>query len=550
MTLIEQLKHFDPTLRFELKVPGQSRLVKTAQRIEGMVDTLPSAPQQVPQELIDRSLNACKEKQAHTLSNRELRVLCIAGLNSIQNVETPGDAVVALLEEVKQRSRGSLFRALLSGYLQIADLNFGWVRVIRSYLSKHSDSLPRKWITRCREYDLLSKEPCKKLSELFWTGEEFEWHLNQAGITGSLRTTGIGKQFLHTLCEDLGKSDWLLRNDAAELLEKFLSLITKDEELVYTGLTSQLSIVTALLAPCRENLPEGGIQKRIERFLLSAYTDPRVNPGKWVHIPEQLVQIVKRWLTKQAMGLLLEVLNRTADDAHWEARNEFWGYYLDNDLVEEAWVVFGPDAYRHAKDLVVSHPDFNPGTFGTFRRGGGQVMANHSVLLMRIDNVVIAEWTHNGRVRLWEQSTTTRPAFYRQTYFADELRGSGIKYQSSEEHTHDHYGHWKGKVDKFIYDRTGIKHDQVQSRSPRSRPRIRTAPPPLGNISRKISNQSRERFLEKEKSAEQTVANALGLSVGTCKSCGKTKPASEFFMSKKRRGKLTQFCRDCLKKHR
>lgn len=545
MSILEQLQYFDANLRFDLKIPSRCQLEKTAKRIEGLVDTLPAVPEQVPQQLIDSALSALQAGIPGSLSNKELRVFCIAGLSQISNIGTPDSAISELVKEIGKRVKSSLYRALLSGYLQIADLGYTWVDSIRHFLKENTNKLPKKWIHRCERYGLLDDLPCKKLSELFRKeGVNFKEELNAAGINGALRTTGIGRKLLYVLCDELKQTDWLYSSRAEYLVEKFIDLITQDEKVVYTGTSSQLKIVEALLNPCLAQQPETHIQKTIERFLLSAYSDPRVNPAKWAHVPEELTELIKRWLTKQAMGLLLEVLNRTADDAHWESRNDFWSFYIDNDLVEEAWVVFGPNAFEHAKDLVVSSPDFNAGTFGTIKRGGGQVQPNHSVLLMRIDNVVIAEWTHNGKVRLWERGVLS-PAFYRQGYTADELRGFGIKNRAKDEFAHQ--SRWQEKVDKFIYEHTGIRHGDVDARLSRVSPKVTHKPrmrksAVLGEKNGHTAVPARE--------TESSSLKPTSLKTGTCKNCGKTKPASEFFMSKRRPGKLTVFCKQCSRENR
>lgn len=561
MSLLEQLRHFDPTLRFELHVPKQSRLAKTARRIEGLVDTLPSKPQHIPQELIDESLTALQAQRASSLTNRSMRVLCVAGLNSLAKMNNPIECVKQLTTEIISRTKSSLYRALLSGYLQIADLDFEWVRTIRSFLNDHKDQLPRKWINRCAQFGLLDDIPCKKLADQFWNESlEFDTQLDQAGITGALRTTGIGKQLLQRLCIELSRCDWLFEKNANQLLERFFSFVTPNGELSFAGHSSQDFIAHALLEPCVNQQPEPHIQKQIERFLISAYSDPRVNPGKWGHVPTDLIQVLNRWLTKQAMGLLLEVLNRTADEHHWDSRNEFWSFYLENDYVAEAWVIFGPEPHRHAKDLVITNPDFSAGTFGEFKRGGGQVQANHSVLLMRIDNVVIAEWTHNGRVRLWDHGSKTCPPFYRQHYFADILRGSGVKHCAQEEFNHDQYGHWKDKVDKFIYERTGIKHGNITNRRastsvnqkvrgyPRVKPKVRVS---ARDQARSARDQVRPDPFANLPSARTSAGDPYSQlpQTSTCKGCGQTKPAKDFFISKKRLGHLTVFCRQCSKEN-
>jgi RNase P/RNase MRP subunit POP5 len=157
---------------------------------------------------------------------------------------------------------------------------------------------------------------------------------------------------------------------------------------------------------------------------------------------------------------------------------------------------------------------------------------------MRIDNVVIAEWTHNGKVRLWERGNLS-PAFYRQAYTADELRGVGIKHRAKKEFAH--YSRWQEKVDKLIYEHTGIQHGDVATCSARVRPKVMTKP-----RIRKAAVLASSRNKTKQVS-DRAETTTIIPSTGTCKNCGQIKPASEFFISKRRPGKLTVFCKQCSK---
>ena len=541
MSLKNRLSTFDPTLRFSVHVPSKSKVEKMARQISQQTD-MPIADVKVPEALIKETMTSLESGQIGSAPSRNLRLFCVAGLSALKSAQEPLHCVKTLLAEVNSRARKSIYRALIGGYLHIADLKFDWVDSIRRFLVKHINELPPRWVERCQHFDLLDKEPCQMLAQSFWALEtDFESQLEEAGISGALTTTGIGNRLLESLCDLLSQSDWLNDDNAPLLLSRFFHYISPNEKLIFTGSSCQIFIVKALLTPCIERTISPDLERQIQHFLLMAYSDPRVNPGKWGKIPPELISVLTRWLTKQAMGLLIEVLNKTADDNHWDSRNDFWGYYLDNDLVDEAWVVFGPDAYRHAQELVRSSQDFSTGTFAMLQKGGGQFQPNHSVLLMRIDNVIIAEWTHNGRVRLWESTAFGCPRFYRQQYTAGVLRGSAIRNAPSEEHTHDIYGHWKDKVAAFIENHTGIKHEHLGPRSRSRRPEVDHVK--TIHQSTVVSSNTSTRTSEKEKPLSSAY-NGLP-SAGICKGCGKTKPASEFYISKRREGELTKFCKQC-----
>ena len=104
MSILEQLQYFDAHLRFDLKVPTKCQLEKTARRIESLVDTLPAAPEHIPQQLIDSALSALQAQIPSSLSNKEIRVFCIAGLSQVENVENP-DFAISLLTKLKEEQK-------------------------------------------------------------------------------------------------------------------------------------------------------------------------------------------------------------------------------------------------------------------------------------------------------------------------------------------------------------------------------------------------------------------------------------------------------------
>ncbi|MET4161260.1 hypothetical protein ABIE61_001092 [Marinobacterium sp. MBR-111] len=538
MSVKELLDTFDPAIRFSIHLPSKSRLKQASIKLEKELD-VQSTDVSIPDHLIKETASLVSAGQASRIPQRNLRLFCVAGLSSFCDIGAAKEAVQNLLGEVEKRAKRSLLRALLNGYLQIADLDYSWTGAIRRFLRRHSNELPARWRQRCDDYGLLDEIPCQTLIDSFQALDvDFDRQLHEAGVTGSLYTNGIGTCVLSAICDDLTQREWLTEANAEELLTRFLFYLAPQDKLLFLGSTNQVKIVSAMLTPCLNGGVSQHLVRRIQYFLLTAYSDPRVNPGKWGQVPTELVELLKRWLTKQAMGLLIEVLNKTADDHHWDSRHDFWNYYLDNDLVDEAWVAFGPNAFQQARDLIRFDNDFVAGTFAQLVKGAGQIQANHSVLLMRIDSVVIAEWTHNGMVRLWDRVGTGSPPFYRSVYKSELLRGSAGN-PPQDEHRHDAHGAWKGKVAAFIQARTGIKHGVVKT------PTSPGPKKPFVSTSRPSSTPYRPALSNTSGRSDNTEAISGGPTTGTCKGCGKTKPASEFYLSRKRPGQLTVFCKQC-----
>lgn len=559
MKLRETLQHFDASLRFSISLPSVPKISRMSREIERVIGPGVAVELTAPREIIEECQTAINNGNLDTISTKNLRLFCTAGLSALGECTDPVSASNTLLSEVISRSKSSLIKALLLGYLLIADNDAGWVSHLRIFLNSRHEVLAPRWKTRVREYGLLSTDPGAYFSDKFLDEDsQFFDQLSAAGITGVLLTTGIGKCIFRSVMKTLGQSDWVLRPDAAEIFAKLKVYLIQEDRFAFVGSDNQKSLCYGMLEPCTKGDPEDDLLVQIKNMLIGQFSDPRVNPGRWGNVDERHVAVLKRWLTRQSMGLLIEVLNRTADDNHWDVRNDFWSYYLDNDLVDEAWVVFGPEASQHAMDLVSNNPDFSASSFGRFKTGGGSsVQSNHSVLLLRIDDVVVAEWTHNGRVRLWDRRSAKRPNFYQNFYIPDQLRGARNKYTADDEHNHDRSGQWMRKVDRFINRHTGIRHPlNVRSGTDRDAKIQRTTTKnkiAARNWSDRWQTTGNAAVESKSNFSDPVITDPIDLESLTygkkrCANCKVLKPNIEFFESKKRPGERTKYCKECLQK--
>jgi hypothetical protein len=550
MKLQDTLLHYDIALKFKFTLPDISKISRAARNIDKFMGGGVSNDLIAPRKLLDEGLKAILSGNLSNLSAKTLRIFCTAGLSELDKLTDPFNAFQMLLKEVSKRARSSLVKALFLGYLLSADLESSWVNALRIYLLERQECLSPRWKERIRQYGLLDKDPGEYFGNLFFKFDNsFSEGLLSAGITGILLTSGIGKRVFKAVSQKLGHSGWTQRDDALDIFNRFKRYIFQEDKLIFAASINQRELCFALLEPCINGDPNDAVLREIRNLLIIQYSDPRVNSGRWSNVDQRHVQVLRRWLTKQSMGLLIEVLNRTADDNHWDVRNDFWKFYLDNDYVSEAWVVFGSDAFQHAKDLVKKNPEFTASNFGRFQIGGRSVQSNHSVLLMRIGDVIVAEWTHDGRVRLWDSSSSRRPKFYQITYLPEALRGASPKYTSDDEYSHDRPGNWMRKVDKFVRARTGIKHPlNVKSGTERdaSITRIRKLTAHFGRDVPLISERNDAAFRFDVDSAISDVVNKP-TKLHRCARCGVEKSADQFFESKKRPGELTVHCISCLK---
>jgi len=113
-------------------------------------------------------------------------------------------------------------------------------------------------------------------------------------------------------------------------------------------------------------------------------------------------------------------------------------------------VAFGPDAKRQAEKLIRSQKLRSKGSFGVLQQS--QIQGHHSVLFMRIGDLTISEWTHDGKVRFYRSNNKSKPTLYRLRYDPEVIRRDG-----NTDHFKVHLGYWEQDVASYIRDVTGLR---------------------------------------------------------------------------------------------
>lgn len=228
------------------------------------------------------------------------------------------------------------------------------------------------------------------------------------------------------------------------------------------------NLVEALLRPFGNGKVEKTIRDLFLKVVLALMGDPRLKPGNWSLVPTALREMVQRWLTEQSLRQFLDIVDRTADDSMWPYRRAFWEGVYDRGLIGDAWVAFGPDGQRQARNA------FGKGAeFAILAAEGRQVESGHAVLLLRIGNGVVADWSHNGKCNIWSNADSkTAPKLFRKSYGSDEIRihkGTG-NYETEDLMSLMHMSsptyNWQGKVAERLRKMTGIRLQQSDYRWP------------------------------------------------------------------------------------
>lgn len=178
-------------------------------------------------------------------------------------------------------------------------------------------------------------------------------------------------------------------------------------------------VIAACLNPWLRDPPAPGApQEEIKAFLLRVVGDPRLRPERWRAAPEACAQLMRSWLAAASLETFFSLISETNDDPQWRYRRAFWRACLrkmPRDRPAEVWVVLGPGMAARAKavkDLANAH--------GRMEASGQY--GEQAVLLLRLGNIVLSEWSNVGPVRAWEIGDARCPALYRAHYEAQDLR--------------------------------------------------------------------------------------------------------------------------------
>lgn len=247
----------------------------------------------------------------------------------------------------------------------------------------------------------------------------------------------------------LTKLSYFVANSSGDEQFKMINSLLEflvDGEIKYSSL--RIDIADGLLQPFQISKPTKKLKKLLKNFFLLHYRDPRIKKGLWVGVSEEAISIFRSWMVEDTMLDFFKLLSHVAKtdataDKHWVYRKRFWNAYLQQGHIAEAWVALGPIAKDVAKEFISSNGSY-AGLSGGLR--------SHSVLIMKIGSLVITEWSHIGKFRVWDTNNSS-PVLYKKSYD----RGSlvyGFDYEGA--HMGSENGSWQYKLSQRITDYTGL----------------------------------------------------------------------------------------------
>lgn len=230
--------------------------------------------------------------------------------------------------------------------------------------------------------------------------------------------------------------------------------------------TARQHAYAALLRPFIDETAPDAIQKHIQSVILAEYGDPRLpsTPLPTLagdadgSIARECVAVLTRWLAIDTLNLFIEVISRTAVDRMFKQRRAFWLRYFEANLVTDFHVAFGSEAAVVARSIRAGKGSAI--RWGQLRR---TQESNQSVLLMKIGDLTIVEWSHNGSMRFWRSNTRGKPRLHASIYEGPDLKSGSIQVRNPRTNTvvdgirHDPAGNWQGFAAKVIQSETGVR---------------------------------------------------------------------------------------------
>lgn len=383
----------------------------------------------------------------------------------------PLAALPGLLDDLlaRARERRSLLRALIeawiAGYAAGAAMIREAAAALRRLVSEHPHPSFRAWTNidaEVRLFDVVDG-PRALARWLLASDEPVETLLARVGFDDPLRAVSGYMRAVQGEVLALAPERLAGRTGVRDA-ERIFAVLAPGGALRFPDPETSGRMARALLEPWLRGVGDAAEEARlaVQEFLLEHLGDPRLRPLLWQAAGEEAVALVRAWLTKASLDAFFRLIRDHALDTQWTYREAFWGAYLKAGAISDAWLAFAPSVFDDARSVKELR-----GAFGKLEGYG--VQPNHSVLLMRVGDLVFCEWSHNGSLRAWPVDWKTAPGLTRAVYDRRELMTTCLPFPANARgrggnaagtglrHASANTGHWQGSVAELIARRARIR---------------------------------------------------------------------------------------------
>lgn len=388
------------------------------------------------------------------LKSREIKNISLCLWHGENALATDENFLLSFLKACESRIKKSLCRALIWVYLYNYERNKPGVALLGEWLTGVVGQWDWLWSDRNKDLFLFDgHEAARSIGNAIMTSKgDVSDVLESLGLTGALQSGGMSSAALSETLKNYRENARLY--DAGETVSRLKRILDwadlKEKEFAYPKLKTLF--IESLLLPWVGGNPEEKIINTTQSFLLDIFGDPRLGGASWNGVDENAMRVIRGWLVKRALAQFLDVVDELALDHQWKYRRAFWMAYYNKGVISDAWVAFASNGATKAQQIARRHEDNSWLSFGNLYGSGDP---NHAVLILRIGNLTIADFSHNGKCRLWDSRNERAPKPYAKHYDRSDLVNS--KAESEYIHSNSPNYLWQGRVASEINNITGVK---------------------------------------------------------------------------------------------
>jgi hypothetical protein len=405
------------------------------------------------------SVRSAREIMNLTVRDMKLASSCLfEGEKPLADNRNFLELYLGALRSIKSRAA---IKRLIHSYCVHFDPNHMGIQSIGSFLRGSISGLPGRWDWPERHGRFKLFDPAQAprlLAELTIDSGDPRAELEKVGLTGQLLSSGLSAHIFLAALKVIQQR--LEAGAGVQEVHRAIAWVGTEGGLGHFW-AYRSALANVLLLPWSKRDPDQEIRRRIQSYLFDTLGDPRVDGGMWTGTDDDARAVMIRWLAQATLEQFLRVVDRVAAKQQWDYRRAFWNAYIEKRVVGNAWVAFGTTGTQVATKIANDTGDKLMRRFATL--GGGS--ADQAVLLLSIGDLIIADWSHNGRLRIWRRGNARTPEFNLASYLATDLRAD-----SDFDTVHLPPDGWQSKAEAYIRRHTGIRLSEADY-MPHRRPR-------------------------------------------------------------------------------
>lgn len=434
--------------------PSQTAVAGAFQRVAHLEQSI-SVPDRFRIDVVSEKVTECLAKRTcASLRRKDWRIVPWVMWQG-QNAADTFWFREELFKFITSSNSAQTIRSLVHAYIYYFEQGRESFRRVGQFLKdvalRNQSRLGEIWLAHDRQSDLFdTKLAPSSVANLVLSASDIRLGFRDAGIGSDAIDGGLAKAAFaaayQMIATNFNKANPDISNNLA--IDRLISWGTGEaKSFRYPSLFAAMA--TTLLEAIDGSKVDKDVQERLVRYFVDKFGDPRLNRAKWYEVSTKALDAALRVLLLATFEDFTRVIDATADAKHWNERRPFWMAYYDIGAIEEAWVAFGPNAVRRARDLE--------GRYGLLDHANERT---HSALVLRIRDLIIVEWSHNGRCRFFDK----RPGAWTPELYAMRYDFQQLHHNSDLPNRFlNHMNNWQLRFASRIFTSTNIRHPKYGS---------------------------------------------------------------------------------------